>query len=52
MIAPCGTLDVPGRPVLYRTGINFLRSFGLHSLEDLPPLSVSPMAEEEGETRP
>ena len=41
MIEPCGTLDVPGRPVLYRTGVNFLRSFGLSSLEELPELSAS-----------
>lgn len=33
-----GRLDVPGRPVAYKTTDVFLRSFGLTSLEDLPPL--------------
>lgn len=40
LIEECGRLDVPGRPILYRTGKNFLRSFGLESLEDLPELPV------------
>lgn len=31
-------LDVPGHPVAYRTTDTFLRSFGLASLDDLPPL--------------
>ena len=30
--------DTPGRPILYGTTDLFLRSFGLSSLEDLPPL--------------
>ena len=33
-----GRLEVPGRPVAYKTTDVFLRSFGLSSLEDLPPL--------------
>lgn len=33
-----GRLDVPGRPILYRTSEAFLRVFGLSSLRDLPPL--------------
>lgn len=41
LIAPCGSLDAPGRPILYRTTPAFLRSFGLESLEDLPPLPDS-----------
>ena len=36
LIAPCGRLDAPGRPVLYGTTDKFLRVFGLSSLEDLP----------------
>ena len=32
---------MPGRPILYRTTPNFLRSFGLKSLEDLPELPDS-----------
>lgn len=38
LIEPCGNLDAPGRPTLYRTTKTFLRSFGLSSLEELPPL--------------
>ena len=33
--------DVPGRPIAYRTTENFLRCFGLSSLEDLPPIPGS-----------
>ena len=36
-----GRLDVPGKPRLYGTTPNFLRSFGLSSLEELPPLELS-----------
>jgi len=36
LIEPCGRLDVPGRPMLYHTTGDFLRCFGLGSLEDLP----------------
>lgn len=38
LIEECGRMAVPGRPILYRTTQNFLRSFGLPSLEDLPEL--------------
>lgn len=37
LIEPCGRLDVPGRPLLYKTTAAFLRSFGLNSLDELPP---------------
>lgn len=36
LIEECGRLDAPGRPILYQTTHNFLRCFGLESLEDLP----------------
>ena len=39
LIEDCGRLDVPGRPILYRTTDGFLRSFGLSSISDLPALS-------------
>lgn len=39
LIEDCGRLDVPGRPILYRTTEGFLRSFGLSSLSELPELS-------------
>ena len=38
LIKEVGRLDAPGRPILYGTTNLFLRSFGLSSLEDLPPL--------------
>lgn len=38
LIEECGRLQVPGRPRLYRTTENFLRSFHLTSLKDLPPV--------------
>ncbi|MDN0032266.1 SMC-Scp complex subunit ScpB [Oscillibacter ruminantium] len=38
LIEECGRLQVPGRPRQYRTTKNFLRSFHLHSLDDLPEL--------------
>ena len=40
LIEPCGRLDVPGRPRLYRTTSNFLRVFGISSLEELPEVPV------------
>lgn len=46
LIEEAGRLTVPGRPVLFRTTRNFLRSFGLSSLEELPEL---PDASKEGE---
>ncbi len=36
LIEECGRLDAPGRPILYQTTPNFLRCFGLESLDDLP----------------
>ena len=41
LIEECGRLTVPGRPIQYRTTQNFLRSFGLSSLEELPELPDS-----------
>ena len=38
LIEECGRLAVPGRPIQYRTTQNFLRCFGLSSLEELPEL--------------
>ncbi len=36
LIAACGRLDAPGRPMLYVTTDKFLRVFGLNSLSELP----------------
>lgn len=38
LIEECGRLEVPGRPVLFRTTDVFLRTMGISSLEDLPEL--------------
>ena len=38
LVEACGRLDVPGRPMLYRTTHVFLRTFGLESLKELPEL--------------
>jgi len=37
-IAPLGHRDVPGRPALYGTTVNFLNDLNLRSLAELPPL--------------
>lgn len=39
-IAEAGRKDVVGRPMLYKTTPEFLESFGLRSLEDLPPMEL------------
>ena len=38
LIEECGRLNVPGRPILYRTTAYFLRTFGLESLDELPEI--------------
>ena len=38
LIEEAGRLDVPGRPILYKTTPDFLRTFGLRSLEELPEI--------------
>ena len=38
MIEEAGRLEVPGRPILYRTTEHFLQAFALESLDDLPAL--------------
>lgn len=46
LIEACGRLDVPGRPVIYKTGDLFLRTMGITSLEELPVLPD--LGEDEG----
>ncbi len=38
LIEECGRLDVPGRPVLFKTTDVFLRTMGISQLSQLPPL--------------
>lgn len=40
LITELGRLDAPGRPLLFGTTEQFLRSFGVASLEELPELST------------
>ena len=42
LLEEAGRLPVPGKPISYRTTSNFLRSFGLESIEQLPTLPESP----------
>ena len=38
LIEPCGKLDVPGRPSIFKTTDVFLRTMGITRLDELPPL--------------
>lgn len=38
LIEECGRLNVPGRPILYRTTPDFLRTFGIESIQELPEI--------------
>jgi segregation and condensation protein B len=38
LIEDAGRLNVPGRPIQYRTTPDFLRTFGLSTLEELPEI--------------
>jgi segregation and condensation protein B len=38
LIQEIGRAEGPGRPILYSTTTDFLRHFGLNSLDELPPL--------------
>ncbi len=40
LISEVGRMDAPGRPLLFGTTEEFLRSFGVKSLEELPELSA------------
>ncbi|MBR4206896.1 MAG: SMC-Scp complex subunit ScpB [Clostridia bacterium] len=52
LIEPCGKLDAPGRPTLYRTTTDFLRVFGIASLNELPAVRVKNDAGETVEITP
>ena len=45
LITELGRLDAPGRPILFGTTEELLRSFGLSSVEDLPELSPEMIAD-------
>lgn len=46
LLEEAGRLDLPGRPIAYRTSDIFLRSFGMQNLNELPPLP-----EDDGQVR-
>lgn len=52
LIEDAGRLNVPGRPIQYKTTANFLRTFGLSSLEDLPPIEKVSLGEPEVTAEP
>ncbi len=41
-----GRLELPGRPIAYRTTAHFLRTFGLSSLDELPMTAAADLLEE------
>ena len=45
LIEDAGRLNVPGRPIQYRTTPDFLRTFGLSSLEELPEIDKVELGE-------
>ena len=45
LIEDAGRLNVPGRPIQYRTTPDFLRTFALQSLEDLPEIEKVSLGE-------
>lgn len=48
LIREAGRLDTPGRPMLYETTAEFLRSFGFKSTADLPVIGMNDPKTEEG----
>jgi len=47
LIRDAGRLDAPGKPILYETTDEFLRSFGFRSLKDLPVIEMENLQMEE-----
>ena len=45
LIEEAGRLNVPGRPIRYKTTPDFLRTFGLRSLEELPAIEKVSLGE-------
>lgn len=45
LIEEAGRLNVPGRPILYKTTPAFLRTFGLSSLDELPEIDKVSLGE-------
>jgi segregation and condensation protein B len=45
LVCELGRLDAPGRPLLFGTTEEFLRSFGVHSIDELPVVNPVQMEE-------
>lgn len=45
LVCEIGRLDAPGRPMLFGTTEEFLRSFGVHSIDELPVLAEDQIEE-------
>jgi len=45
LVCELGRLDAPGRPLLFGTTEEFLRCFGVQSIEDLPTLNQDQLEE-------
>ena len=45
LIQELGRLDAPGKPLLFGTTEEFLRSFGVHSIDELPVLNSDQVEE-------
>ncbi|MBO5130166.1 MAG: SMC-Scp complex subunit ScpB [Oscillospiraceae bacterium] len=52
LIEEAGRLNVPGRPIQYKTTPDFLRTFGLSSLEELPPIEKISFGEQPAAQEP
>lgn len=52
LITECGRLELPGRPLVYKTTDDFLRCFSVSSLDELPPLPESEGTAEETQQEP
>src|SRR5436309_4712016 len=55
LVVELGRSETPGRPFLYGTGFEFLKRFGLTSLDELPPLDIevaTRLTEDDASTEP
>ncbi|NLM49673.1 MAG: SMC-Scp complex subunit ScpB [Clostridiaceae bacterium] len=50
LIEEAGRLNTAGKPILYKTTLEFLKAFGLRSLNDLPPIDNPFLAADEEAT--
>ena len=45
LVCEVGRLDAPGHPILFGTTDDFLRSFGISSMDELPDISQEKIAD-------